>query len=114
MRFFLPLGKWFAAGKYAHSVAIVTQVCRKDISRRLAKEAEGWFFANEDGYVFSFVNICTVVGLDPKYIRSGLKRWRQECRQAISGKTLCSTKGPAQQTSGVNIFGRFVTGWSMP
>jgi len=46
-------------------------------ARRLAREAEEWVFANEDGYVFSFVNICTVLGLDPEYIRLGLKRWRQ-------------------------------------
>jgi hypothetical protein len=46
-------------------------------SRRLAREAEEWFFSNEDGYVFSFVHICTVLGLDPEYLRLGLTRWRQ-------------------------------------
>jgi hypothetical protein len=45
--------------------------------QRLAKEAEEWFFARQDDYVFSFVNICAVLGLDPDYIRLGLKRWRQ-------------------------------------
>lgn len=45
--------------------------------QRLAREAEEWFFAKEDDYVFSFVNICAVLGLDPGYIRLGLKRWRQ-------------------------------------
>jgi hypothetical protein len=46
-------------------------------ARRLAREAEEWVFSHEDGYVFSFVNICTVLGLDPEYLRLGLKRWRQ-------------------------------------
>ena len=46
-------------------------------TQRLAKEAEEWFFADEHHWPFSFVNICAVLGLDPEYIRTGLKRWRQ-------------------------------------
>lgn len=46
-------------------------------ARHLAREAEEWVFSNEGNYVFSFVNICTVLGLDPEYLRSGLSRWRQ-------------------------------------
>jgi len=45
--------------------------------QRLAKEAEEWFFAEDHHWPFSFVNICAVLGLDPEYIRLGLKRWRQ-------------------------------------
>jgi hypothetical protein len=52
-------------------------VSDKRRAQRLAREAEEWFFAKENGYVFSFVNICAVLGLDPGYIRLGLKRWRQ-------------------------------------
>jgi hypothetical protein len=51
-------------------------VSNKRRAQRLAKEAEDWFFARGDGYVFSFVNICAVLGLNPEYIRLGLKRWR--------------------------------------
>jgi len=46
-------------------------------AQRLAKEAEEWVFAEEDDYVFSFVNICAVLRLDSEYLRLGLKRWRQ-------------------------------------
>lgn len=46
-------------------------------TQRLAGEAEEWVFSEENGHVFSFVNICTVLGLDPEYLRLGLKRWRQ-------------------------------------
>ena len=45
--------------------------------QRLAREAEAWFFTNDYNWPFSFVNICAVLGLDPEYIRMGLKRWRQ-------------------------------------
>jgi hypothetical protein len=45
--------------------------------QRLAREAEEWFFTDDHRWPFSFVNICAVLGLDPEYIRLGLKRWRQ-------------------------------------
>lgn len=45
--------------------------------QRLAREAAAWLFANDYNWPFSFVNICAVLGLDPEYIRMGLKRWRQ-------------------------------------
>lgn len=46
-------------------------------AQRLAKEAEQWLFADDPLWLFSFVNICAVLGLEPEYIRLGLKRWRQ-------------------------------------
>ncbi len=46
-------------------------------ARRLAREAEEWFFNDDPRWPFSFTNICAVLGLDPGYIRSGLLRWRQ-------------------------------------
>ncbi|MGH7963648.1 MAG: hypothetical protein ACRERD_17785 [Candidatus Binatia bacterium] len=46
-------------------------------TQRLAKEAEEWFFAEEDEWPFSFVNICNTLGIDPAYIRLGLARWCQ-------------------------------------
>jgi hypothetical protein len=44
---------------------------------RLAKDAERWLFSNDTRWPFSFVNICTVLGLNVEYMRLGLKRWRQ-------------------------------------
>lgn len=46
-------------------------------AQRLAKEAEEWLFTDDPHWPFSFVNICAVLGLDPGYLRLGLKRWRQ-------------------------------------
>lgn len=42
-----------------------------------AREAEEWFFCDEPHGLFSFVSICTMLGLDPEFIRQGLKRWSQ-------------------------------------
>ncbi|MEE9549792.1 MAG: hypothetical protein V3W08_05265 [Candidatus Binatia bacterium] len=42
-------------------------------------EAEEWILLEQnDDWLFSFDNICEALGLNPKYIRKGLLRWRQE------------------------------------
>ena len=48
--------------------------------RRLFKEAEEWIDQTDPAYVFSFFRICEALGLDPGYIREGLRQWRN--RQA--------------------------------
>lgn len=48
--------------------------------QRLAREAEEWFAADDVDWPFSFVNTCAALGLDPDYIRLGLKRWRERHR----------------------------------
>jgi hypothetical protein len=45
-------------------------------SKRVFEEAQRWFFKASDDWVFSFENICAVLGLDPQYIRGGLARWK--------------------------------------
>lgn len=47
-------------------------------AQRLAEEAEAWFFSDNIDWLFSFVNICGVLDLDPEYIRLGLTRRRQQ------------------------------------
>lgn len=42
--------------------------------QRLAREAEEWLFSDDSRWPFSFVSICAVLGLEPEYIRRGLKR----------------------------------------
>ena len=46
-------------------------------ARRRAYEAAQWLFADDDHWPFSFVNICAVLGLNPAYVRQGLRRWKQ-------------------------------------
>jgi hypothetical protein len=45
-------------------------------AQRLAREAEEWFFSENDSWPFSFVNVCEALGLDPAYIRRGIHQWR--------------------------------------
>lgn len=46
-------------------------------AKRLGREAEAWFFSEDQQWPFSFVNICAALGLDTAYIRQGLRRWYQ-------------------------------------
>jgi hypothetical protein len=41
--------------------------------RRRALEAENWFLSDDSGWIFSFLPICDVLGLDPEYMRKKLK-----------------------------------------
>ena len=45
--------------------------------KRTAQEAEDWFFNPDSRWLFSFLSICTVLGLEPEYIRKKLKHWSQ-------------------------------------
>lgn len=45
----------------------------KSISGKgLFDNAEKWFFNENEEWLFSFVNICQTIGLDPNYLRRGL------------------------------------------
>lgn len=37
-----------------------------------------WFAADDDGHALSFVNVCTMLGLDPRVIRSALDAWQKK------------------------------------
>jgi len=39
-----------------------------------AREAEDWFFSDDSRRLFSFVSVCDELRLEPKYIRTRLKR----------------------------------------
>ena len=43
--------------------------------QRLAREAEAWLFSDDDCWPCSFVSICAVLGLEPAYLRQGLRSW---------------------------------------
>jgi hypothetical protein len=45
-------------------------------ARRLFVEAEEWFEAPSSDWPYSFENVCVALGLEPEYLRSGLRRWR--------------------------------------
>jgi hypothetical protein len=46
--------------------------------KRLFQEAEAWIMQDDPTWLCSFISICHVLGLDPDYLRRGLRRWRAE------------------------------------
>jgi len=56
--------------------------------RILFEEAEEWIMAKDTGAVVPFSRVCEVLGIDPEYIRKGLRRWqaRQMLRVRVDGR----------------------------
>src|SRR5262245_42826478 len=54
--------------------------------QRLAREAEQWIFADDTTWVFSFLNVCAALGLEPDYLRTKLTQWRQRWTRPASAK----------------------------
>jgi len=46
--------------------------------KRLFHEAEDWIMHDDLTWLCSFVSICHVLGLDPNYLRTGLRCWREQ------------------------------------
>lgn len=54
--------------------------------RNLFRETAAWFASDDDSSPFAFVTTCQVFGLDPSYVRAGLRRWT--ARQHATGATV--------------------------
>jgi hypothetical protein len=37
------------------------------------REVEEWIMGGGDGWIFAFENVCDLLGLDPQYVRRGLR-----------------------------------------
>jgi hypothetical protein len=47
-------------------------------SKKLFDDAEEWVLKDRSDWVFSFHNVCELLGIDPEYLRTGLMRWKQQ------------------------------------
>ena len=65
---------------YSYQQGVKSRATR---DRRLFNETEEWFESEETTSPFSFVTICQVFGLDPDYLRAGLRRWRAGCESEV-------------------------------
>lgn len=41
------------------------------------QETEDWILEENSDWIFSFENICEVLGFNPSYVRQGLLRWKE-------------------------------------
>ena len=54
--------------------------------RGLFDEAKEWLFSDDANWFCSFVSICTLLNLEPSYIRRGLREWEALERRAMRKK----------------------------
>ena len=55
--------------------------------RTLFEEARDWLFSDDSGWFCSFVSLCTLLNLEPNYIRRGLRQWETRARKAGQKKS---------------------------
>jgi hypothetical protein len=60
-----------------------------DCKRKQAmyRDAEEWILDKDRTHLFSFDNVCEILGLDPDYMRAGLIRWKSA---ALRGRVVKS------------------------
>jgi hypothetical protein len=44
--------------------------------RQLFEDAEAWIESSDRVWIFSFENICDVLGIEASYLRKGLRSWK--------------------------------------
>jgi hypothetical protein len=56
--------------------------------RSLFHEAEEWIEDGEKSWLFSFENICDVLGIDADYLRRGLRTWKERATPGRRGQVV--------------------------
>jgi len=57
-----------------------------EYATRLFRETENWILDNDREWLFSFINICDALTIDPQYLRKGLLRWKRNVLQLSAKK----------------------------
>lgn len=60
--------------------------------RTLFDEAKEWLFSDDANWFCSFVSICTLLNLEPNYIRRGLRDWEARARKTTQKKSAAGTE----------------------
>jgi hypothetical protein len=45
------------------------------------RDAEHWIMEETDDWLFSFANVCDLLGLNPGRLRQGLREWKEKALQ---------------------------------
>lgn len=56
--------------------------------KRLFDEVEMWMTQEDQSWIFSFENCCLAVGLEPDYVRRGLREWKVRAEEKIQRKRI--------------------------
>jgi hypothetical protein len=52
--------------------------------KHLHQDAVAWIFETDDNRTLSFESVCDACGLDPEFLRMGLRKWSEENRSKRS------------------------------
>jgi hypothetical protein len=83
--------KKFPSGEHRLLVALIQDAIEcfqkhmhaRDAKRRqLFLDAQGWIGSEDDRAVFSFNNVCMLLGMNPDYVRQGLLEWCERAQEA--------------------------------
>ena len=94
----------FTDGEHRLMVAILEdaidvyrkQAAARDTRKRhMFEDAEAWIEDRDATWIFSFENICTVLDLEPEYIRRGLHDWKRRARAAAGVGQVVRLEPPA-------------------
>ena len=73
--------------------------------RQLFEDAEAWIESADRSWIFSFENICDVLGIDASYLRKGLRLWKAKAG-GDRGRVVAFPDGtetaPALRTANLN------------
>ncbi|MGH7905967.1 MAG: hypothetical protein ACREP6_05010 [Candidatus Binataceae bacterium] len=69
---------------------------------RAFAEAEEWLCGESGEGPFSFDTVCETLGIEPQYLRSGLRNWRDEQLAGITGRRL-ARRSPVVRNGKINV-----------
>jgi hypothetical protein len=56
-------------------------------------DAQAWILESNSEWIFSFVNCCEALGIEPDYLRQGLPRWeRGKCTKLLKVRAIQQNK----------------------
>ena len=70
--------------------------------RQLFEDAESWIESPEHTWLFSFQNICDVLGLDAEYLREGLRTLKRRARAGQPARVVVLRTTDANELRRVN------------
>lgn len=106
--------KKFPSGEHRLLVALIQDAvecfqkhlhARDSKRRQLFLDAEQWIGAEDDRGVFSFNNVCMLLGMNPEYVRQGLEHWRERAKDTrrIDRRRTVAPQRPAARIVPQNV-----------
>jgi hypothetical protein len=68
--------------------------------RRIYREAEQWLCGQGGSAIFSFTVVCETLGIEPDYLRSGLRQWRDTQLHGERGQSV-GRRSPVMRTGSI-------------